>query len=217
MVLSGSLRQHQRTDDEVVVMFPRDVTAVIPHIPVRPHTLVRAVKSVALQTQRVHALAVAVDSDRHGSARTRNRALMSATTTWVAFLDDDDEWYPHHVDTLLLAAESTDADVVYPGCDVENPALGGKIPVREEWGRFGREFSASLLRETSYIPVTSLVRTDLAKKALFGPPLGVDTPYDDWGFYLRLLDLGARFHHVSRITWLWSHHGKNTSGQPDRW
>lgn len=196
--------------------FPRDVTALIPHIPVRPNSLARAVKSVVTQTQRVTAIAVEVDNDRTGSAATRNRALDRVDTEWTAFLDDDDWWLPHHVDTLLRAAERFDVDVVYPGCRVVD-AAEQDIPVIEEWGRFGWPFSAELLRQKSYIPVTSLVRSELACRARFGPPAGVETNYDDWGFYVRLLDLGARFYHVPEITWVWHHSGKNTSGRSDRW
>jgi glycosyltransferase involved in cell wall biosynthesis len=197
-------------------VFPRDVTVIIPHIPVRPNKLARAVKSAAVQIQRAKNIIVATDVDREGSAKTRNRALELVRTTWVAFLDDDDYFYPEHLDVLLKHAEATKADVVYPGCHVIDH-VSRPIPVKEEWGRFARPFDADLLRRMSYIPVTSLVRTELAVQAGFGPPKDVNTPYDDWGFYLRLLDLGARFEHVAEITWVWHHHGNNSSGQPDRW
>jgi hypothetical protein len=197
-------------------VFPRDVTVVIPHIPVRPNKLTRAVKSTAVQVHRPHEVIIATDVDREGSATTRNRALSRVATTWTAFLDDDDYLYPEHLDVLLKHAEATDADVVYPGCHVID-ASGRPIPVREEWGRFGRRFDPDMLRERSYIPVTSLVLTELAQRARFGAPEGVETDYDDWGFYLRLLDLGARFAHVTEVTWVWHHHGANSSGRPDRW
>lgn len=195
--------------------FPRDVSVIIPHIPVRPNKLVRAVKSVATQRHRPSDVIIAVDTVREGSAATRNRALRKAQTAWVAFLDDDDYLYPEHLRVLLQHAEVTGADVIYPGCDVIDKQ-GRPLPVNEEWGRFGRPFDADLLRQTSYIPVTSLVRTDLAQAAWFGPP-DIDTDYDDWGFYLRLLDEGARFAHVNEVTWVWDHHGANTSGRADRW
>lgn len=200
----------------MVMMFPRDVSVIIPHIPIRSNKLVRAVKSAALQTQRPTDIIVAIDVQRQGSAVTRNRALNRADTHWVAFLDDDDYLYPDHLDVLLKHAEVTKADVVYPGCHVIDKD-NRPIPVQEEWGRFGQLFDVDLLRQKSYIPVTSLVRTSLAQRALFGRPFGVDTVYDDWGFYLRLLDAGARFEHVKEITWCWSHHGQNTSGQATRW
>lgn len=197
--------------------FPMDVTVVIPHIPVRPNALAKAVRSAALQTVKPHNIIVSTDVNREGSAVTRNRALAQVSTHWVAFLDDDDLLFADHLEVLLQHAQETGADVVYPGCQVINPSLGGVIPLQEEWGRFGLQFDAALLRQKSYIPVTSLVRTDLAQRAKFGPPSGVDTPYDDWGFYRRLLDLDATFSHVPKVTWIWNHNGKNTGGMVSKW
>lgn len=192
----------------------RDVAVIMPHIPTRPNALVKAVKSAATQTIKPRDIIIATDLEREGAATTRNRALACAKTTWVAFLDDDDLWLPNHLEVLLEGARVSNADVVYAGCQVLD--MNGKVmPRREEWGRFGLPFSAERLREKSYLPVTSLVRTELAQRAWFEAPPG--SLYDDWGFYLRLLDLGATFYHVPEITWLWFHHGKNTSGQPDRW
>lgn len=194
----------------------RDVTIIIPHIPARPNALSHAVKSAAVQTVRPTDIIIATDTQREGSAVTRNRALDRATTTWVAFLDDDDLLLPNHLEVLLKNAEDTDADVSYAGCRVLDP-MRRDVPVHEDWGRFGREFDPDLLRQKSYLPVTSLVRTELAQRARFGPPAGVITDYDDWGFYVRLLDLGAKFSHIPEVTWVWNHNGRNTSGRPDRW
>lgn len=193
-----------------------EVSVIIPTIPPRKDGLRRAVASVHAQTVRGLQIATAVDTERKGSADTRNRAMSKADGMWFAFLDDDDYFLPNHVETLWQTAVGGPYDVVYSGCRVIG-AQGEVIPLKEEWGRFGQEFDPDLLREKSYIPVTSMVRADLAEAAGFGPPEGVDTPYDDWGFYLRLLDLGARFKHVPEITWVWNHDGNNTSGQPTRW
>jgi len=192
------------------------VTVVTPHIPTRQFELTRAVASVAAQVHQPVDIIISVDTKREGSAATRNRALVQANTPWVAFLDDDDELLPQHLDILVHYALREGATVVYSGCRVVD-AAGVSIPLNDEWGRFGRPFDADLLRKQSYIPVTSLVHTGLAQQALFGPPVSVQSDYDDWGFYLRLLDLGARFLHVPEITWTWHHHGYNTSGRTDRW
>lgn len=191
-----------------------DVTVVIPHIPTRAAFLGRALRSVYAQTHVPEMVIVVTDKHHEGSAETRNRALDSVTTDWVAFLDDDDELYPDHLETLLHAAKRTGADVVYPGCDVERD--GALIPVAEEWGRFGREFDADLLLEQSYIPVTSLARMSLVDQTA-GFQRARSTVYDDWGFYLNLLDVGANFHHEPVITWKWHHGNHNTSGMGDRW
>lgn len=196
------------------------VTVIIPHIPTRVDMLDRALRSVAAQTHPARNIIVAADLFKDGSATTRNRALAAnLDTTWVAFLDDDDEWLPNHLQVLTRAAAEgpPHAQVVYSGCMVLD-AHGFRVPLRPEWGRFRQPFDPDLLRQQSYIPVTSLVRTGLARRARFGPPAThPDSDYDDWGFYVRLLDLGAHFMHVPETTWVWHHHGKNSSGRPDRW
>lgn len=176
--------------------------------------LERALTSVCRQTVQPRTVVVAVDTAGEGSAVTRNRGLRSVITEWVAFLDSDDEFLPYHLemhDTSLALDDRV--DVVYTGCVVRNQS-GQNVPLREEWGRYGLPFDAELLRQKSYIPVTSIVRTGLARQALFA--FAADSPYDDWCFYLRLLDLGARFRHVPAITWIWHHHGMNTSGSPEK-
>jgi glycosyltransferase involved in cell wall biosynthesis len=193
------------------------VTVVTPHIPGRQFELTRATASVAAQTFQPDYHIVSTDKRRLGAAATRNEALYHVSTTWVAFLDDDDEFLPHHLDTLIQNAIRSGSTVVYSGCRVLD-SQGMVIPLKEEWGRFGKAFDPELLQQKAYMPVTSLVYTTLAKLALFGPPShNPESFYDDWGFYVRLMSLGATFLHVPEVTWIWHHHGKNTSGQPNRW
>jgi hypothetical protein len=133
----------------------------------------------------------------------------------VALLDDDDEFEPQHLAELVACAEQTGADVVYSGCTVVGPD-GQEIPLREEWGRFGRPFDPDLLRRKSYLPVTSLVRTELAH-AVGGFRCPPGSVYDDHGFYLALLDAGAKFVHAPIRSWRWFHHSGCTSGEATRW
>ena len=182
-------------------------------------TMRRALRSVLSQTVPVAAYSIAIDVERQGAGAgpTRDRALAAARTEWVAFLDSDDEWHPDHVAELLAHAEETGADVVYSICRVVHMQLGEiprTHPLYEEWGRPGKPFDAELLRKHSYLPVTSLVRTELAQQSSFVPPDGGH--YDDWGFYLGLLDLGAKFEHLPQVTWTWHHGPHNTSGQPTK-
>lgn len=194
------------------------VTMVMPVHPARwKTTMRRAMRSVLSQTVPVAAMSIAIDIDGEGAGPTRDRALAGVRTEWVAFLDSDDEWHPNHVAELLECAARFGADVVYPECRVIHTQLGEiprTNPLFEEWGRPGKPFDAELLREKSYLPVTSLVRTELAQKSSFVPPDG--SHYDDWGFYLGLLDQGAHFVHLPRITWLWHHGPHNTSGDPTK-
>jgi glycosyltransferase involved in cell wall biosynthesis len=43
----------------------------------------------------------------------RNHGLDQARGKWVSSLDDDDEWTPTHVESLMLAIKATDADFAY--------------------------------------------------------------------------------------------------------
>jgi glycosyltransferase involved in cell wall biosynthesis len=191
-----------------------DVTVVVPHIPPRRAELARALTSVTVQTTLPAAISIAVDHEHAGSAATRNRALDMARTEHLAFLDDDDALEVNHLAELTTVAEQTGADVVYSGCTVVGPN-GEIIPDREEWGRFGQPFDPDLLRQRSYLPVTSLVRTSLARR-VGGFRFVPGNPYDDHAFYLALLDAGAQFVHHPLRSWVWNH-GANTSGQGDRW
>jgi glycosyltransferase involved in cell wall biosynthesis len=180
-------------------------------------TMRRAMRSVLAQSTPVAALSIATDINGEGAGPTRDRAMAAVQTEWIAFLDSDDEWHPDHVSELLACATKTGADVVYPACQVVHTELGvipQNHPLYEEWGRPGRDFDPDLLRRKSYLPVTSLVRTSLAQKSSFVPPDG--SHYDDWGFYLGLLDLGATFVHLPVISWVWHHGPHNSSGRPDR-
>lgn len=169
------------------------------------------------QTLKPAAVIVEWDHRRTGAAATKNRALSQVATEYVAFLDDDDEFLPEHLDTLRAYADSTDADVVY-----SIPRVPGTNFVSTE-PQYGKPFDAEVLRQRSFIQTTSLVRTELFKQAGgFQTPPGSD--YDDWGAWLALLDLGAKFVHAPEVTFIWNHYGVgrpgvlgNTSGRPDRW
>lgn len=192
-----------------------EITVCIPTILQRRSRLRQALTSVAVQNYPASAINVAYDLKGEGSALTRNRALQAVQTPWVAFLDDDDTFLPQHLQILAVAAEKTGADVIYGLPRVIGPT--GK-PVERHWQWGGpEEFDEDLLRQHSYITVSSLVRTDLAKKAGFTfKDAGNGESYDDHGFYLNLLNLGAKFHHVHQETFIWNHHGMNTSGKPNR-
>lgn len=192
------------------------VTVVIPTIPPRMKMLRRALWSALTQNTPPAAVIVETDTAREGSAVVRTRGLMKATTEYTAFLDDDDQLLPQHLQVLAQVAERTGADVVYPWPQM----AGGPDPCPD---RFGQPFDPDLLRRRSYIPVTSLVRTSLAQQ-VGGFRIPDCSPHDDHGFYLAMLDAGATFVHVPARTWIWNIHGYgqpgisgNTSGSPLRW
>lgn len=183
------------------------ITVVIPTLPERADLLARAVASVRAQTLSAD-LAVEVDEHREGAAAARNRALERVATEWVAFLDDDDEFKPNHLRACLRAAALMHADVVYPGYDVV-----GEDPVN----CFGLPFQARFLRQTNFIPVTTLCRTEAVLRVggFQAHPDEFGNPCEDWGLWLALLDAGASFRHLPQRTWIWHIRAGTTHRHPE--
>lgn len=211
------------------------VAVCIPTIPAREHRLRNAVSSANRQslppdvTGSIH---VALDEIGEGAAPTRNRAWQLADADWIAFLDDDDELRPTHVRLCLERALDTGADLVYPWFNIHNEAGNDitqndplRVPVDGHYVSpygvaFNDELRTELLTRNNFIPVTVLVRRELlADVGGFPTPRTDEWPGDcceDWGLWCRLLDAGAKFEHLPRRTWIWSWHGRNTSGKPWR-
>jgi glycosyltransferase involved in cell wall biosynthesis len=187
------------------------ITVCIPTIPPRTKLLERALASVHAQTFPAVAIEIATDYDKRGAAATRNAALFRAETDWVAFLDDDDELYPQHLERLVACQVETDADVVWPWFDV----VGGDDPFPE----FEHRDWDPLVPHS--FPITTLVRRGWALNVGGFPP-GPD-PHnrvgagEDWAFWKALDAAGARFAHLHERTWAWHHDSSNTGGLPSRW
>ena len=184
----------------------RDVTVVIPAHPARLTNgmLNRAVTSVWAQTAPPAALSVAVDLTGAGAADTRARAMKPVQTTWIRFLDSDDELLPQDLERLLACAEQTGADFVFSWFE----AVGGPDPL----GHFGLPFDPLHPHHTT---MSVLVRTKIAKKVGFTPAAPGD-PFgnEDWRFILGVTQLTHKMVHLAERTWRYHIHGANTSGMP---
>jgi hypothetical protein len=196
------------------------VAVAIPTIPPRRVLLTRALGSVirqaAVPANEIH---VTVDTLHEGAVPTRNRAWRAATTDWVAFLDDDDELEPWHLEACLGHANLTGADLVYPMFEV----VGGTNP----FTHFGHPWDPDHPVQTT---ITILIRRALLEKLD-----GYREPGDqsdenghrageDFDLVCRANDAGAKIAHLPVPTWKWHHHGMgspgvpgNTSGLPSRW
>jgi glycosyltransferase involved in cell wall biosynthesis len=188
-----------------------DVTIATATIPPRTGPgglLEQAVNSVWAQTlQPAGGVSCALDVGKNGASITRQRALDAVRTGWVAFLDDDDYFYPNHLATLVELADGTGADFVYSWFDGNNP-----FPMHR-----GRQFN---VEEPHHTTMTVMVRTELAQAAGFilpNGPLHQDWMGEDWMFILRCAEAGAKFAGTGDITWHYRIHGANTSGLPTRW
>lgn len=187
------------------------ITVVIPSLRSRfPLLQQRALPSVLKQTVPARAIVTVVDTERAGAWDTRNRGMDCVTTDWMAFLDDDDDLLPHHLETLLELVHENQADVAWGWFEV----VGSVDPFPSHRGR---AFNAD---DPHVFPITTLVRTELVRdsRARFMPDTERTGAWDvqDLPFWRTLWDAGATFSCTSRITWRWWHHSSNTSGLPNR-
>lgn len=192
-----------------------DITVVITSVGrARSMMLQRALASVIGQTHQPDAIVVAVDTDHEGAAMTRQRGTDMVKTGLVAYLDDDDEFKPQHLHELSWHLGARNADLIYPWFDV----IGGAdpFPMHE-----GQEWQNGMPRQ---FPVTYLARTASIRKAggWVTVPEGGPTHGDgnrmgeDWRLEMKLIETGAIITHLNARTWNWYHHGKNSSGLPER-
>lgn len=196
-----------------------DLTVVVTTIPTRMDRFEKAVDSVFGQSLQPRTLLPMCDYDRLGAPANRDRALFYVDTKYVAFLDDDDYFYPDHLELLYTTALETDADIVYSWFDVE----GGTDPFPEN---FGKPWNPE---KPVQITVTVLAKTDVIRAAggytnqhnlpleELGEFAQGSTAGEDFRMVFAANKQGAKIVHVPKKTWAYVHWGGNTSGLPTRW
>lgn len=200
-------------------MARQTIATVTPTHPARARNgmLDRALRSIQMQTLLPDQILVTIDHDGEGAAPTRDRALRLANTDWVAFLDSDDMFLQKHLEKLMAHAQETGADIVYSWFDLldQNGHLwGDKDPIFPP-GHFLNPFDPLNPIETT---ITTLARTELAQAIGFAPaevPGGTNpgsNSGEDRRFIHQAIALGANIQHLVERTWIWHHHGGNSSG-----
>ena len=137
----------------------------------RPHKLLRKLRG----DDRIQWINI----DKTTLAGARNEGLKLITTPYVTYLDDDDVYYPNHIDVLTKHfSEHSECILAYTQCEW----------IQEETGKIfsltGRPFDAKLFLINNYIPVISIAhRTDIYPRFKFD----VDLEYhEDWELWGRL-------------------------------
>jgi len=79
---------------------------------------------------------VLLNATNQGEGRARDRAIMEASAPWVAFIDADDAWLPHRLESLLSEAPLPDSrEILFDDiliCDDKNGELVPWRPMRSE-------------------------------------------------------------------------------------
>jgi len=138
--------------------------------------------------------------DNRGKPYSLNEALSQAQGKYVAYLDDDDVWYPHHVETLVRTLETqTDCRVAYSDLyRVYCRAESGERVVLSKHVEISRDFNRFLMLYFNHVLHVSLMhRRDLLDQTgLYNESLNI---LIDWDI-TRRLSFFSDFHHVPTIT-----------------
>jgi glycosyltransferase involved in cell wall biosynthesis len=147
--------------------------------------------------------------ENQGLARTCNRGAREATGEYFLFLSADDRLEPTYVSELLAALErEPDASFAYCAARL----FGAESRVAPS-----RPFSAFLLiRGRNYVNGSALTRrTDYLAAGGYPEDLG-EGAFDDWDFWLAMLDGGHRGTYVPKPLLHWRRHSGGSKDPASR-
>ena len=140
-------------------------------------------------------------AEHGGLSSALNVGQQAARGRYLAYLDDDDIFYPDHLARLVGYLErQAECAVAYADAFRARQQKGpdGRWLVTERTLAFSRDFDPRAFYSQTYIPILCLVhrRSCVAEAGGFNEHI---LHAMDWEFYLRL-SRRYRFHHLARVT-----------------
>jgi len=189
----------------------------------RPHLLINALRSIVQQTYSNIEIIVVNDGGMsvrdiveftarsipfiyinhetvQGRSAAANSGIKAARGGFLNFLDDDDVFYPYHVETLVSHILKNNTQIVYSGVlnvYYDSNSSDPDHRVKEEVV-FNKEYSPELLLFENYIPLMSV----LFSKGILSTVDGFSeelTLFEDWDFWIRV-SRRYTFCHVDKVT-----------------
>lgn len=131
--------------------------------------------------------------ESRGRAEAANAGVRAAANAYVAFLDDDDLYYPEH----LAALAGGGGEPVYTDA-VSAFFRPGTKEAHSRLRIFSQDFDRDLLLVDNYIPLPTIVVARDTFLELDGFDKAFDL-FEDWDFLIRLAQRGD-FRHIPRVT-----------------
>ncbi len=149
-------------------------------------------------TERVPVISLRHDQ-RRGPSAARNTGLKAAKGKYIAYLDDDDIYYPNHIEVLVASLERNKWQVAYTDAyQAFQTWVTDRYVTAFREVTYSREFDLQKLLISNYIPMLNIMhrRDILDKCGLFDEALET---HEDWDLYIRFAQI-ADFHHIKMVT-----------------
>lgn len=141
----------------------------------------------------------------------KNVGIQQAQGSYIAYLDDDNLWDPHHLQVLVDGIEKMGADFVYSRWRYvgDGPFTGQEmphVPMTED-----SSLSLTTSPGNNFIDSSSILHSKAAIEGLLG-----SSPWDterrrfgDWHLACACVRAGVRFYGVDSVTFTYRWHGEN--------
>ena len=210
------------------------VSVIVPTVN-RQEFLVRAIKSILNQTYREFEIIVVNDGGEdvgemlstidvggrivylrlpknHERSYARNMGIRIARGKYIAYLDDDDQFLPEHLETLVTFLEGSDFEVAYTDAfRVVQEQQHGRYVETHRDVPYSYEFSRENLLRENYIPILSIMhlRSCLERTGFFDESLNT---HEDWDLWIRMSE-HTPFRHIKKVTaeFSWRMDGSTTT------
>jgi glycosyltransferase involved in cell wall biosynthesis len=203
----------------------RPLISVIVRTKDRPKLLKRALQSIAAQTYKPVEVILVNDGGcdldikemegilgdvflnyirlekNTGRAHAGNIGIENAKGEYIGFLDDDDEFYPEHIEILYSYLKEKEAKVVYSDCEIirlQYNIESDDYVVLSKEPFLSYDYDFSFLLFSNYIPLICILfeRIFLNEIGNFDESFEL---YEDWDFFIRAGNV-YEFKHIRKIT-----------------
>lgn len=140
--------------------------------------------------------------EKVGRSKVGNIAMKKAKGKYLNFLDDDDLFFPEHVEVLVKELEKNNVDIVYSTAFETAINILSKSPYKYEICAKGVRYSGKFSKIGLYKNNITPIQAVMFKKTVFEKCGGFDESIDaleDWDLWLNF-SLEYPFYHIEKTT-----------------
>lgn len=156
-----------------------------------------------------------LDKENGGQGSARNAGVSATKSAYICFLDQDDFYYPRHIEDLLGGVAWGDPRFGYVYGDFSSANEAGEINHSNSLRQVGgRHPKVGHILEMVGGDLFVLPSASMISRCAFEAVGGFDPQfrgYEDDDLFLRMFRLGYSSHFIDRAVYVWCMHGGSTS------